>query len=112
MREYKHINGMEFSHRLRTLVSESGKLAKDIAEETGTQAPTLSRYCHKANDPAIDLVYRFAQYFNVSMDWILGVCDDRLSVLSEDQKEFLNLYSVASEQDREVVRAILKRYEI
>lgn len=99
-----------FQKRLRDLIESRGKLVQDVAEETGISKITLSRYLNNHREPDLKYVVALAQYFNVSIDWILGFSGDKFEVLPPQVQEFVHLFSLASPDDRRVIEAVLGKY--
>lgn len=62
-----------FQKRLRDLIESRGKLIQQVAEETGISKISLSRYLNGHREPDLKYVVALAQYFGVSVDWILGL---------------------------------------
>ena len=61
----------EFSNRFKQLKDESNLTLKDLSEVLDITIPNLSYYM-KGREPAYDILIRIANYFNVSVDWIIG----------------------------------------
>lgn len=99
-----------FQKRLRDLIESRGKLVQEVAEETGISKITLSRYLNNHREPDLRYVAALAQYFNVSIDWILGFNGDKFDLLPQETQEFVHLFSLASPDDRRVVEAVLGKY--
>lgn len=104
-----------FADRLSDLVEEKKKTGlsqKEIAAQIGVSSGTLSEWCSDNKTPMIDALPKVANYFNVSIDWLLGESEaktrntttqaihhetglsdtaiDILRNLSDNEKRFLN----------------------
>jgi transcriptional regulator with XRE-family HTH domain len=66
-----------FSDRLKKLRKEKGITLDKMAEDLGTTKSTLSRYENGKREPKIFLIKEIANYFNVSIDYLLGRADKR-----------------------------------
>ena len=99
-----------FRENVRRLTESKGMLYKEVAEEIGATPATISRYLTELRDPELEYVYRLAKFFGVSIDWILGVADDRTSTFKPEVKQIADLYSKASDEDKEVVKTVLRKY--
>lgn len=100
----------QFHVRLRELIDSRGLLMTQLAEAINSTPATISRYVAGLRKPELDKVILLANYFDVSVDWILGLEDTGPSKLPESQKELISLYSMATEEDRKVIQAILSKY--
>ncbi len=100
-----------FANNLRQLVNLSGKTTTEVAKELHMSFPSLSRYMNGLRVPDINYLIRIADYFDVSVDWLVGRKD-------KADKPFLNpelvvltdLYQKATPEDRSVIQLILKKY--
>lgn len=71
---------------------------------------TLSRYLQGVREPELKYVVRLARYFGVSVDWLLGLSNDRYEAVPTEVREFATLYALASPDDRTIVETVLKKY--
>lgn len=65
---------MRFNEVFRELVSQRGVMAR-LSEETGISAGLLSNY-KKDIDPSLTNATKIARFFNVSLDYMVGLKDD------------------------------------
>ena len=63
--------------RLRYLITERGMEQKQFAETFGLKVSTLNGYVTGYRSPDIDLQKRFADFFGVSVDYLIGRTDER-----------------------------------
>ena len=75
-----------------------------------TRPDTLSRYLQGVREPELKYVVRLARYFGVSVDWLLGLSNDRYEAVPSEVREFATLYALASPDDRTIVETVLKKY--
>lgn len=99
-----------FKKNLRDLIESRSLYAKDIAAEINVSTPTLSRYLQGVREPELKYVVRLARYFGVSVDWLLGLSNDRYEAVPTEVREFATLYALASPDDRTIVETVLKKY--
>ncbi len=99
-----------FRKNLRNLIGSSGKSLRDTAADLNISFTTLSRYINAHRDPDLKYVVLLAQYFRVSVDWLLGFNEDRYETLAPEIQELIALYNIASPDDRRVVDAVLNKY--
>lgn len=65
-----------FPTALRTLMEERGKTQENIANATGKTRQTVSQYVNGISEPGYDVLVKIADYFDVSLDYLLGRTDD------------------------------------
>jgi len=62
-----------FGERLRKLRKEAGLTQPELAERTWLSKAVISNYELGVRKPSIDIVVKFAKYFHVSADYLLGI---------------------------------------
>lgn len=63
---------MKFGYILRNLREEKGLSQVDLAKQLNITSQSLSQYELNKRMPDIDMINRLANYFNVSVDYLLG----------------------------------------
>jgi len=71
----------KFADNLGDLIADSKKPIKQLAEEIGVPAGSLSKYQNDSAEPGIVNFTKIANYFNVSTDWLLGLTKVRTTDL-------------------------------
>lgn len=61
-----------FSNRLKQLRIEKGKTQKEIADFLNLTVPAYGFYEQGRNFPNIEIICKIADYFNVSVDYLIG----------------------------------------
>lgn len=75
----------EISDKLRTL-RENGKLSQEkMAALVGMKQSSINRYENNQSDPSFETLLRYADYFDVSLDYIFGRTDKPQGKLYECQ---------------------------
>ncbi|WP_367783333.1 helix-turn-helix transcriptional regulator [Streptococcus pluranimalium] len=82
-----------FRERLKKLRLEAGLTQKEIAEKFGIKQPTYAQWESGRTKPKGETLEKFANFFNVSTDYLLG---------NTDQKN-------ASDIDEEALEASLRK---
>lgn len=80
----------KFSYRLTVLLDESNMTQTQLAKEIGTSNVTICRYLTGARIPRLDVITKIASVFNVSLDYILGISDDK-NVQTSNEDYDLNI---------------------
>lgn len=65
-----------FPVALRTLMEERCKTQESIAKMTGKTRQTVSQYVNGISEPGYDVLVKIADYFDVSLDYLLGRTSD------------------------------------
>ena len=79
---YPRVKGLEvimanFSERLRELRKERGLKQKDMAEICGLKVRSYQQYEYAENYPTVPGLVFLADYFGVSLDYLMGRKDER-----------------------------------
>lgn len=62
----------KFADNLQDLIATSGKKVGELAKEINISSGSLSKYQNDEAEAGISALYKIANYFNVSIDWLLG----------------------------------------
>lgn len=81
----------KFSYRLTVLLEENNMSQTQLAKKIGTSNVTICRYLTCERIPRLDVVTKIASVFNVSLDYLLGLSDDK----NIDVSNFDNDLSIA-----------------
>ena len=100
----------DFRRNLRTLLDSKNYNCKEFALSIGLNPTTVSRYL-TTRSPDLTSLWRIADYWGVSMDWLLGRESEDLSFLTDEARRVASLYSAASDDDRRVIDLILEKYD-
>ncbi len=94
--------------RIKTLCSERGLNLTSLERDLGLGKSTIRKW--DKNAPSIDKVMQVADFFGVSVDYLIGRSDERTldAEPNAEEWEFLETYSKAKASDKAAVRATLK----
>ena len=79
----------KFSERFRALKDKSEMTLKELSNALDISVPNLSYYM-KGREPSYDILISIADYFDVTVDWLIGRTDNRSSVYEALEKEIVN----------------------
>lgn len=65
-----------FSERIKQLRKEKSLLQKDIADQVGVTLRAYQYYEYSQKEPTLSVLVNIADYFNVSLDYLVGRSDD------------------------------------
>lgn len=88
---------MEFNKRLKQLRVERNLTQMDLAEILNLRPTTISNYESGRNEPTYDKLKILAEYFDITLDYLMGVTDDTFpisgKVINKETYEFSLLYN-------------------
>lgn len=100
----------KFRANLTALIEARGLTVVDLGAETNMAPTTIHRYLSGRRTPDIQNLMRLTDFFDVSLDWLLGLSGERYNVMPQEIQDVADLYEVASPEDRRVIQAVLKKY--
>ena len=96
---------------LSILLEEKNITQRELADKINVTEVTISRYLSGERSPRIEIVNKIAEYFDVSIDYLLGRVDVRKDTTSAPaDKEFANFYESykdLDDSDKEILKATL-----
>lgn len=99
-----------FKKRFSMLIDSRGFNLVQTANATNINVTSISRYLNSRNPDTL-AIWRIADVFGVSIDWLLGRTDERYSDIPEKELDLLTKYKVASDNDKLVIDTILSKYD-
>lgn len=64
-----------FVQRLNLLLTQRNTTKQALGDAIGISRPAISQFANGANLPSIDKLVAIAEYFNVSLDYLVGLSD-------------------------------------
>ena len=96
--------------KLRELAEEKGLSIKKIAKDCDIPYTTLSNYLNRGTEPSLKQLCAFADYFDVTVDYLVGRTDDFGVVsgqngtsLSADEHALVEAYRKLPEKRRDAI---------
>lgn len=99
-----------FKKRFSMLIDSRGFNLVQTANATNINVTSISRYLTNRNPDTL-AIWRIADVFGVSIDWLLGRTDERYSEIPEKELQLLTKYKVATDNDKLVIDTILSKYD-
>lgn len=85
-------------HNLKTLRNEYGISQQRLADALGVSQPSINKYENHNIEPEIEILSRMADYFNTSIDYIVGRTEVRRKI------EYLKEYSLNKKESEIITR--------
>lgn len=100
------------SGRLRELRTSKNISQRRLGMEVGISQQNVSKYELDINTVPVDILKRFSAYYNVSVDYILGVSDVkhnqegrvRITKVINENYEFLEVYRNLNDEHKETIQ--------
>lgn len=62
-----------FPLRIKKARIEAGYSQQEVSNETGIARSDISKYENGSGEPSLEKLGKIAQFYNVSVNWLLGV---------------------------------------
>lgn len=66
-----------FASKLKKAREQSGFTQREVARETGIPQSTIAKYETQALEPSIETLGILADFYGVSVDWLIGTKGER-----------------------------------
>lgn len=91
------MNNLELLKELR---QEKGDTQSDVARALNISQKAYSYYERGEREPSIDMLIQISNYFNVTVDYLLGREKSKYYELSEDEYNLIKKYRMLSERSK------------
>ena len=102
---------------LKLLRQEYGISQQRLAEAIGVSQPSINKYENHNIEPEIDVLKRMADYFNTSIDFIVGHTDIRRKIkhtevfhLNQFEAEIITRFRSLDEEEKRCVDITIKTF--
>lgn len=102
-----------FTERIDSLLKENNLCRADIERGTGINEGTI-RGWYKGRVPSAETLLLVAQYFNVTVEWLLtGESDsqDKHPIFSKEERELIEIFRHLDERDKNAVLTLAQSLE-
>lgn len=109
---------MSVLYKIKDLANEKGVSLSELERSIGISNGSISKW--EKSSPKADTLQKVADYFNVSVDYLLGRTNNRFYGLSDEQKEISLVQALDSvmsydgkpitDNDREILISIIEAY--
>jgi transcriptional regulator with XRE-family HTH domain len=99
---------MKFCDRLRQLRQETGLDQKEFVKKVNIPYTTYNHYETGRSEPDLDTITFFANYFNVSIEYITGKADNKNKADIDDKLAKLEKWALENKDGVELVNKIKK----
>lgn len=98
--------------RLRKLRKEAEISQKQLADSIGVSQQSINKYENHNIEPDIETLIRIADYFHVSVDYLIGHYTKEVNdSLNEEDKFFLSSFRDLDPIQKEAVKTVIKSYK-
>ena len=102
---------------LKKLREEAGISQKTLAEAVGVSQQSINKYENHNIEPDIDTLIRIADYFNTSVDYLIGHTNIRRMIeavysyqLNEVESNMIDGYRKLTEKQKKSIDMIIENY--
>lgn len=90
---------MSYYQRIKDLREDKDLRQEDIAKQLNMHKTTYCRYEQGISTPTLDVAVLFAKYYNVSLDYIAGITQDKGGIhnITKEEAEIIGKYNELSD---------------
>lgn len=88
---------MKYGERIALLREKKGLKQDELSTKLGISRASLSHYETNRREPDYDTINRIADFFNVSIDYLVGRTDDPQRSMDADVRDFIDSLELADE---------------
>lgn len=99
---------------LRSLRNEQGVSQKELADALGTSQQSITQYENQKVEPDIYMLSRMADYFNTSIDYLVGRTEIRgrtecaaVAEISREESEMICRYRKLNEEQKACIKTVM-----
>lgn len=103
--------------RLKELRQKKNISQQQLAEIIGVSQQSINKYENHSIEPDIATLIRFADYFNTSVDYLIGNSDTERKNeavtpfdLNIDEAQLINSYRTLTEKEKASIRLVTENY--
>ncbi|MCY9664510.1 helix-turn-helix domain-containing protein [Paenibacillus alginolyticus] len=96
---------MKYGDRIALLREKRGLTQEELSNKIGISRAALSHYETNRREPDYETINKIANFFNVTVDYLLGRTDQPQTVLDHDVREFVEHLDLTDE-------SILKKFSL
>ena len=100
---------------LKALRQEYGISQQRLADAINVSQPSINKYENHNIEPEIEILERMADYFNTSIDYIVGHTDIRRKIehteayhLNQAEKEMLTCFRTLNDDEKRCVNVVIR----
>lgn len=104
---------------LRKLRDETGISQKSLADKIGVSQQSINKYENHNIEPDISTLIRIADYFNTSVDYLIGHTDIKRKIepmhpyqLNQEEGAMLEKYRILTQKQKDCIRIIIESYNL
>lgn len=90
---------MKYGHRIAKLRNDQCLTQEELASKVGITRSALSHYENNRREPDYETIQKFADFFQVTIDFLMGRSDDRShpSPMDQDVQDFISQLELSDE---------------
>ena len=98
---------------LKSMRTEFKISQQQLADAIGVSQQSVNKYENQDVEPDISVLIKIADYFSVSVDYLIGRIpshDFVVSSLTKDEKKILSKYKTLSKKEKEIIKLLIENH--
>ena len=104
--------------RIKEIIEREGMGQSQFADFIGVSQQSVNKYENHNIEPDIEMMIRIADYFNTSVDYLIGHTDVRRKIeithaykLNADESTIIESYRTLSNKQKHCIATVIKSYK-
>ena len=99
---------------LKLLRNEHKISQQKLAEAVGVSQQSINKYENQGVEPEIAVLIKIADYFSVSVDYLIGRTsspDFAVSSLTKDEKQIIAKYKTLNKKEKDIIKLLIENHK-
>ncbi|MBQ8943711.1 MAG: helix-turn-helix transcriptional regulator [Clostridia bacterium] len=99
---------------LKALRKENKISQQQLADAIGVSQQSVNKYENTGVEPDIAVLIKIADYFSVSIDYLIGrvpAPDFAVSSLTKEEKSVFSRYKLLNRKEKEIVKLVIENHK-
>lgn len=95
-----------FQERLTELLEDNNISRLKLAKEINSTSTTINGYFNKNYFPTLEIAIKISKYFNISLDYLFGLSDNKVNKNTNDKTFFENFNSLVKSSKKSILNTM------
>ncbi|MBO4894854.1 MAG: helix-turn-helix transcriptional regulator [Clostridia bacterium] len=99
---------------LKSIRTEFKISQQQLADAIGVSQQSVNKYENQDVEPDIDILIKIADFFSVSVDYLIGRTQSRefaASSLSKDEKLILSKFKTLTKKEKDIIKLVIENHK-
>ena len=93
---------------LKTLRIKSGISQQQLSDVIGVTQQSVNKYENHSVEPDIETLIKMADYFNTTIDYLVGRHDEAVDTITEEEKQLIHSLRCLNDNEKQIIYLCIK----